>query len=93
MTNFASRWIAEQRQQHRGNEEWNRRFGTCLANDVLLLWNVFRMPCLQLLSIGYHSACRRPGGLKDVIRACEDLIDTDQPLPNSILMAQQEMHK
>lgn len=87
-----SRWIAEQRQQHREDQEWNRRFGASLTNDVLLLWNVFRMPCLQLLNIGYYTATR-PGGLKDIVRACEQLLENDQPLPHSILTAQQEMHK
>jgi hypothetical protein len=32
-----SRWIAEQRQENRENQEWNRRFAVSLANDVLLL--------------------------------------------------------
>jgi hypothetical protein len=87
-----SRWIAEQRQENRENEDWNRRFASSLANDVMLLWNVFRMPCLALLEIGYASACR-PGGLRDIVRSCEDKINRGEPLPLPIINAQKELHK
>ena len=81
-----SRWKSEQCRQHINDQEWNRRFKASLPNDVLLLWNVFRMPCLHLVNIGHYSATH-PGGLKDIVHACEPLIDTDQPLPHAILTA------
>lgn len=87
-----SRWIAEQRQENRDNDDWNRRFASCLAADVLLLWSVFRMPCLALLEIGYAAACR-PGGVRDIARYCENLLNDGQPLPHPILVAQQQLHK
>ena len=37
MTNLVSRWIEEQRQHHRADEEWNLHFGASFANYVLLL--------------------------------------------------------
>ncbi|CAB4020251.1 Hypothetical predicted protein [Paramuricea clavata] len=63
-----SRWITEQTAENREDEQWNRRFAS-LANNVLLLWGVFTMPCLELLDIGY-AAASRPGGLKDIVRLC-----------------------
>jgi hypothetical protein len=87
-----SRWIALQRQDNRENPEWNRRFAGSLANDVLLLWQVFRMPCLQLLEIGYAASCR-PRGLKDIVRSCQQLIDDGHPLPRCVLVAQEQLHK
>ena len=87
-----SRWIAEQKRENRENEEWNRRFSASLANDVMLLWNVFRMPCLALLQIGYASACR-PGGLRDIVRSGEERIERGKPLPAPIINTQKELHK
>ena len=75
-----SRWIAEQRAGHREDREWNRRFGSSLANEVLLLWSVFRMPCLELLDIGY-AAASRPGGVKDIVSLSRQLVDNGDPLP------------
>ena len=80
------------RDENRENPEWNRRFGTTLSADILLLWNVFRMPCWALLKIAYGAASR-PGGLRDIVRSCEQLTDDNEPLPDSILVAQSEMHK
>ena len=87
-----SRWIAEQRAGHCEDQEWNRCFGTSLTNDVLLLWSVFRMSCLELLDICYATASR-PGGVKDIISLCRQLVDNGDPLPHSILAAQAQMHK
>jgi hypothetical protein len=86
-----SRWITEQRAEHREDEQWNRRFAS-LANDVLLLWGVFTMPCLELLDIGY-AAASRPGGVKDIVRLCRQLAENGDPLPHPILEAQAQMHK
>jgi GNAT superfamily N-acetyltransferase len=87
-----SRWLAELRQENRDNLDWMRRFGTSLANDVMLLWFVFRMPCLALLKTGYSSACRS-GGLKDIVRSCEERVGRGEPLPIPIINAQKELHK
>ena len=87
-----SNWIAEQKRENRENEEWNRRFSASLANDVMLLWKVFRMPCLALLQIGYASACC-PGGLRDIVRSGEERIKRGKPLPAPIINPQKELHK
>jgi hypothetical protein len=87
-----SRWITEQRAEHHEDEQWNRRF-VSLANDVLLLWGVFTMPCLPChVTIGY-AAASRPGGVKDIVRLCRQLADNGDPLPHPILAAQAQMHK
>ena len=49
------------------------------------------MPCLALLEIGYAAACR-PGGLKDIVRFCQQLTDNRQPLPWCILVVQEQLH-
>jgi hypothetical protein len=87
-----SRWIALQKQDNRENPEWNRRFTGSLANNVLLLWHVFCMPCLQLLEIGYAALCH-PRGLKDIVRSCQQLVDDRQPLPRCVLVVQEQLHK
>ena len=86
-----SQWLSQLRQEHGDDNVWTRRFRS-LATDVMLLWNVFRYPCLMLLEIGYTSACRS-GGLKDIAQACEELLEEEQPLPESIRLAQLDMFK
>ncbi|CAB4001307.1 Hypothetical predicted protein [Paramuricea clavata] len=87
-----SRWIALQRQDNRENPEWNRQFTGSLPNDVLLLWQVFRMPCLQLLEIGY-AASYRPHRLKDIVCLCQQLVNDCQPLRQCVLIAQEQLQK
>ena len=84
-----SRWIAEQRQEHRDDQDWCTRFSS-LAKDVLLLWCVFQMPCMQLMEVGYASTSRA-GDIRDIVRTCQELVGDGQPLPRNIKVAQQEM--
>ena len=86
-----SRWLSQLRQEHGDDDAWTRTSHS-LATDVMLLWNVFRYPCLILLEIGYTSASRS-GGLKDIVQACEELLEEEQPLPESIRLAQLDMFK
>ena len=80
-----------QRQERRDDAVWQRYFET-ISHDVILLWQVFRMPCLTLLNMGYRAASRR-GGFRDIVRLCEQLINEDQRLPETITTAQQRMYK
>ena len=84
-------WLSQLTQEHGDDDVWTRRFRS-LATDVMLLWNVFRYLCLMLLEIGYTSASRS-GGLKDIAQACEELLEEEQPQPESIRLAQLDMFK
>ena len=70
--------------------DWCTHFNS-LAQDALLLWCVFRMPCTQLMEVGYATA-PRAGGIQDIVRTCQELVGDGQPLPRNIKAAQQEMH-
>ena len=84
------RWVAEQRQEHREDQDWCTRFSS-LAQDVLLLWRIFQMRCMQLMEVGYVTASRA-GGIQDIVRNCQELVGDGQFLPRNIKVAQHKMH-
>ena len=87
-----SQWVIRQGRENRENKVWVRHFISSLSNDVLLLWNVFRMPCLALVETSYAKATRS-GCVKDIVQASKDLVNAGETLPDVMRESKSELHQ